>query len=236
MTPFVFRYGTRPGFYTHTADAEFKSVEFFYDRICFDVVASVRSLIPCDQYYVRFQLAPELLHYATCPIITIGPETKFSTTGCQIGPYGQGGSTSNAGTSSSLSSLPASAPVQIANVVVQNAAVATPRVSPGQSVDIAASVTNRGTTNGDTKLILYVNGEAVESKGVTVAGGQTTPVHFYVSRNEPGTYSVFVNSVPAGSFSVDMFTDNDGFIYGIMALLLLGIAGIVYLMVRKKAA
>ena len=139
------------------------------------------------------------------------------------------------GTSLGSSAIPVSAPVQMASVVVQNAAITTSKVSPGQSVDIAASVTNKGAANGDAKLTLYVNGEAVESKGVTVAGGQTAPVHFYVSRNEPGTYSVSVNSVPAGSFTVDMFTGNDNLIYGIMALLLIGIAGTAYLLMRKRA-
>ena len=109
-------------------------------------------------------------------------------------------------------------------------------MSPGQSVDIAASVVNKGTANGDAKVTLYINGEEVESRGVAVSSGQIAPVHFAVSRNEPGTYSVYVNGVSAGSFVVDMFTNNDILIFSIIALFVLGIAVILYTITRKRAA
>jgi uncharacterized membrane protein len=124
----------------------------------------------------------------------------------------------------------------MANIIVQSAAVATPKVAPGEKVDITASVANRGGSNGDAKVTLYVNGQEVESQGIALSGGQTAPLHFYVSRNEPGTYSVYVGGVSAGNFTVDMFTNNDILIYGMIALLTLGIAGILYLVTRKRAA
>ena len=124
----------------------------------------------------------------------------------------------------------------MANIIVQSAAISTPKVAPGEKVDITASVANRGDSNGDTKVTLYVNGQEVESQGITLSSGQTAPLHFYVSRNEPGTYSVYVGGVSAGNFTVDLFTNNDLLIYGAIALLTLGIAGALYLVTRKRAA
>lgn len=127
-------------------------------------------------------------------------------------------------------------PVEMSNIVVQSATVSIPTVSPGQSVDVSAAVTNKGTASGDAKISLYINGEEVESKGVAVAGGQTTPVNFQVSRNEPGTYTVQVGNVPAGSFTVDAFANNDILIYGIIALFALGIAGTLFFILRRRTA
>jgi uncharacterized membrane protein len=124
----------------------------------------------------------------------------------------------------------------MSNIVVQSAAIATPKATPGEKVDVTASVTNKGSSNGDAKVTLYVNGQEVESQGITLSSGQTAPLHFYLSRNEPGTYSVTVSGVSAGSFTVDTFANNDALIYGIIALLTLGIAGILYLVTRKRTA
>ena len=76
----------------------------------------------------------------------------------------------------------------------------------------------------------------MESRGVAVASGQTTPVNFQVSRNEPGTYTVHIDSVPAGSFTVDTFANNEILIYGIIALFVLGIAGMLYFIMRRRTA
>ncbi len=117
-----------------------------------------------------------------------GNVISFTTPGCKVSRPGQASTGAGAGTSPSWAM-----PVQMSNIVVQSAAIATPKVSPGQQVDITASVANNGGSNGDARVTLYVNGQEVESKGVTVSSGQTTPVHFTVSRNEPGTYSVYVS-------------------------------------------
>jgi len=242
--PWAFEYGIKPGVYPYRAnaliDTTTSKVTFDGDYLVLQVVftfkGAVQNLDPCQTYYVRFILDYNIWSVSPCSTVCAPNVVKFATTGCMIKTLGQGGLSSNPGTSPSLSSLPVSAPVQMASVVVQSAAIATTKVSPGQDVDIAASVTNKGTANGDAKLTLYVNGEAVESKGVTVASGQTVPVRFNVSRNEPGTYDVYVNGTPAGSFAVDIFTNNDHLIYFIMALFVMGIAGTVYLMMRKKTA
>ena len=113
-----------------------------------------------------------------------GNEITFTTTGCKVRLPGQGA------TGGSTGSVTSQNPAQMANIIVQSAAIATPKVAPGEKVDITASVANRGDSNGDTKVTLYVNGQEVESQGITLSSGQTAPLHFYVSRNEPGTYSV----------------------------------------------
>jgi hypothetical protein len=45
-----------------------------------------------------------------------------------------------------------------------------------------------------------------------------------------------VSGVSAGNFTVDLFTNNDILIYGVIALLTLGIAGVLYMVTRKRAA
>ena len=169
---------------------------------------------------------------SNCPII-YGNEISFTTDGCKIGPLGQGG----AGTASGLSTVPSwPKPVQMSNIVVQSASIATPKVAPGEKVDVTASVTNNGSTNGDARLTLYVNGQEADSQSVVLAAGQTAPVHFYVSMNEPGTYSVHVGNVPAGSFTVDVLANNDLLIYGLIALFTIGIAVVIYMVTKKRTA
>jgi uncharacterized membrane protein len=124
----------------------------------------------------------------------------------------------------------------MSNIVVQSATVATAKVSPGESVDIAATVTNKGGANGASKVTLYINGQEADSKGITLSSGQSTTMHFSVSRNDPGSYTVLVNGVPAGSFTVDLFTNNDVLIYGIIALFTIGIIGVLYLVVKRRTA
>jgi hypothetical protein len=168
-----------------------------------------------------------------CPDPTYGNVITFTTDGCKIGPLGQGG----AGTASGISTVPSwPKPVQMSNIVVQSATIATPKVAPGEKVDVTASVTNNGSTNGDARLTLYVNGQEADSQSVVLAAGQTAPVHFYVSMNEPGTYSVHVGSVPAGSFTVDVLANNDFLIYGLIALFTIGIAVVIYMVTRKRTA
>jgi hypothetical protein len=182
---------------------------------------------------VGLGFSPNVKFINSTPRIYPGNEITFTTTGCQIstGPLGQGGSV---GTGSTAISTPG--PIQMSSIVVQSAAITTPKVAPGEKVDVAASITNKGSSNGDAKVTLYVNGQEVESQGITLSSGQTAPLHFYLSRNEPGTYSVTVGGVSAGSFTVDTFANNDSLIYGIIALFTIGIAAIIYMVTRKRTA
>ncbi|MCX6006508.1 MAG: hypothetical protein NTZ34_04505, partial [Chloroflexi bacterium] len=73
-----------------------------------------------------------------CPDPTYGNVITFTTEGCQIRPLGQG----SVGVGSGNSAVPSwPKPVGMSNIVVQSATIATPKVAPGEKVDITASVT-----------------------------------------------------------------------------------------------
>jgi hypothetical protein len=74
-------------------------------------------------------------------------------------------------------------------------------VDPGNMVTINAMVANIGDTPGVSLITLYINGLAVESKDVEVAGGVSERVTFNVSRDVPGTYTVGIDEL-SGSFKV----------------------------------
>jgi hypothetical protein len=59
-------------------------------------------------------------------------------------------------------------------------------------------------------------------------------VKFSVSRDEPGSYSVYVGSVPAGTFEVDQFADPNLILYISGALMLLALAGGVIVMATRR--
>jgi hypothetical protein len=257
-----FQYGTVPGVYTHTTTpVPMSSSNTVSTRVtglnpCTRYYArAVLTYIEPAKYHsephnflfsflsggplhtgmhglgVGLGFTPAGKHLNLPPVSNIyGNIITFTTTGCQIGVLG-GGSTGNTNSSQTTTST-----IPMANIIVQSAVISTPKVAPGEKVDVTASVTNEGGSNGDAKVTLYVNGQEVESQGVTLSSGQTSPLHFFVSRNEPGTYTVTVGGVSAGSFTVDVFTNNDFLIYGIIALLTLGVAGTLYLVTRKRSA
>jgi hypothetical protein len=246
-----FQYGTEPGAYNNEIAATGGSADGHF-------WTAVSGLNPCTTYYCRVKLHMEgyvedrLYQYGdtvqgagvgldykhlqrlfnfidgfeTCPDF-YGNEVSFRTDCPFIGPGGSGGGGTGA---------TSTGPSNMSNIVVQSATVVTAKVSPGESVDIAASVTNKGGSTGASKLTLYINGQEADSKGITLTSGQSTTVHFSVSRNDPGNYSVRVNGVPAGSFTVDLFTNNDALIFSIIALFTVGIVGVLYLVVKRRTA
>jgi len=249
-----FQYGTQPGVYTHQT----QQVEIFQSG---PVLAQVGGLTPCTTYYYRLVLnlvAPtdnslyrygdtlqgagvglnytnvqQLINNHTYQESSVipGEELSFRTFCPLTGGQSSGGGNSGGGTGTNPTG-----PIGMSNIVVQSATVATAKVSPGEKVDIAASVTNKGGSNGTTKVTLYVNGQEAESKGITLSSGQSTMIHFSVSRNDPGSYTVRVNGVPAGSFTVDLFTNNDALIFSIIALFTVAIVGVLYLVVKRRTA
>jgi hypothetical protein len=126
------------------------------------------------------------------------------------------------------------APVQLANISVKSASLSSTRVSPGTPVTVTANVANTGTGNGVSIVKVYVNGAEESQQGVSVNSGSTTQVSFDITRNEPGTYTVYAGSVNAGTFTVDAFTpDTILFISG--ALILFALAGGVFWVTRRRA-
>ena len=125
-------------------------------------------------------------------------------------------------------------PMHISNVVVQTASLSTDKVAPGAPVTVTASVANTGTADGSSQIKLFVNGQEEAHQGVTLSSGSSNPIKFTVSRDEPGTYSVYVGSIPAGSFVVDQFADPNIILYISGALLLFALAGGVIFMATRK--
>jgi hypothetical protein len=131
----------------------------------------------------------------------------------------------------------AQGPAPIANIAVQSASLSTAKVAPGTPVTITADVANKGTADGSTQIKLFVNGQEEAHQGVTLASGSRTPVKFTVSRDEPGTYSVYVGSIPAGTFEVNQFADPNLVLYISGALILLAlVGGVVFMASRKQQA
>ena len=127
-------------------------------------------------------------------------------------------------------------PVSIPSVSVQSATLSTQRVTPGSPVTVTAIVTNKGTVNGTARITVYINGQEEASQGVAVSSGNSVPVTCTVSRNEPGSYTVYVGGVNAGSFVVDEFSD-PGIILILSCALLFAsfLLGLIYLW-RKQSS
>jgi len=249
-----FRYGASPGSLTSSTSPVV--LPFAQTTAIFTGYAA--GLLPCSTYYAQaVVVTPEPIGYTPGPsdaLIALSPSSlsglgiglnqpvmhvpsstpanatfygniiSFTTPGCSpvVTPHGTGAMGFNGGA------------VGLSNITVQTASVASSKVAPGEKVDITATVTNRGTVNGATSITLYINGQEVESQGITLASGQSTPLHFFVSKNEPGTYSVQVGGVSAGSFTVDTFANNDILIYGIIGLFTVAIAGVLFMLARKR--
>jgi hypothetical protein len=237
--PFVFEYGTTPGVYAYRVNADMVSeiqhwsVDGEYAVLTWDITfkGTANNLSPCTTYYVRLRYLDTIPFPAEC-LSVIGPnEISFMTIGCPA-YIGSGSHQSGGVTGISLMAPPTNLP----NNVVQTAVIASNRVSPGEKVDVSATITNKGGSNGTSKVTLFINGQEVESKGITLSSGQSTTVNFTTSRNDPGAYTVHVNGVPAGSFTVDLFNNNDVLIYGIVALFTIGIIGVLYLVFRRRPA
>ena len=142
--------------------------------------------------------------------------------------------TSNHHRGSTLEPMAPQGPAPMANIAVQSASLSTAKVAPGAPVTVTANLANKGTANGSTQVKLYVNGQEEAHQGVTLSSGGNTPIKFTVSRDEPGSYSVYVGSLPAGTFEVDRFADPNLILYISGALLLFALAGgVIFMMMRR---
>jgi hypothetical protein len=138
---------------------------------------------------------------------------------------------------SSSPTMPAASqkPVSLSNVTVKSASLSATKVTPGAPVIVTANLANTGTGNGTANIKVYVNGSEESQQGVTVNSGGTSTVTFDVTRNEPGTYTVYVGGTPAGSFTVDQFTP-DTILYISAALIFFAlIGGTLVLLGRRRA-
>jgi len=105
-------------------------------------------------------------------------------------------------------------------------------VKTEETVTISLNVTNDGEVTGTYTAELKINGDVVDSKAVTLEGGQSEPVSFAVSASEAGTYEVTVSSL-SGSFTV--VKSSIWWIYLIIAAVVI-IGGVLALRFRKKTS
>jgi len=74
------------------------------------------------------------------------------------------------------------------------------------------------------------------SQGITVESGKSVPLTFAVSRSEPGAYQVYVNNVPAGSFTVEAVRVSDILLYTSLAYILSSLVlAIIYVRKRRSS-
>jgi hypothetical protein len=129
---------------------------------------------------------------------------------------------------------PPQPPVSLPSISVKSATLSAARVAPGTPVTLTANVANTGSVNGATRLTVYVNGQEESSQGVTMETGAVSPVTFNISRNEPGTYTVYVGGVNAGSFVVDQFANGLPIAIGIGALFLFAFIAVLIVYRRSQ--
>ncbi len=145
-------------------------------------------------------------------------------------PYTGIGTGSSDGSSGSISSTFSQMQTVVnPTFIIQGASISLSQTS-GEPVTINATVSNTSTVNGVTKVKLYINGQLDSEQAVTVASGRQMPISFSVSRNEPGTYQVYVNGTSAGSFTV---SDNSTILYVSIGCLFLAFVLGVILIYRR---
>lgn len=115
---------------------------------------------------------------------------------------------------------------------MQQATVSATEVTPDSPIYITATVTNKGSVNGNAVVKLIVNGEEESKQSFSVASGSTIPVAFTIQKSQPGTYNVSVNNTFAGSFYV---SDNSTILYVSIACLFLAFVLGVILIYRKAS-
>ncbi len=166
-----------------------------------------------------------------------GPgDADHTVNGVIVDPGGLAVPASGQVQSSSSSYMPSGqAPVRLSNIVVQSAALSASAVEPGTPVTVTAVVVNKGSANGASLIKVYIDGQEEASRGVTLAGGSSSPVTFTVNRSQPGTYAVYVGGVAAGSFTVADYIDSNIVLFVSSALVLTALVlGVIYIQRKRQ--
>ena len=150
-------------------------------------------------------------------------------------PAGPGFSPDKAPVGASNIALPPQ-PVALPSLHVQSASLSASSVEPGSPVSVNAVIANSGAVNGNMKVVVYVNGQEETSRGIVVEKGGTLPIKFTLTRTEPGTYSVYVGGVSAGSFSVGDSAGSNSVLFISAGLLVVFVVGVLVLVRRRRAS
>jgi len=112
-------------------------------------------------------------------------------------PPGGGGSGGSGG------GAPSTTPTGESDIRVVGADLTPTEVEPGDRVDITGVVENQGGRSSTATIRLFVNGEYTgDSRHVELDSGERTTVEFTERFEEPGQYTVDIESVRAGTVTV----------------------------------
>jgi len=126
-------------------------------------------------------------------------------------------------------------PIQLSNVVVKSASLSAEKVTPGTPVEITATLVNRGQVKGNASVRLYVNGQVDSVKGITLESGKSRLITFTAIKDRPGTYSVYVDSYPVGSFAVEQNIDPNIILYVSLLMILTSLVlAVIYFRRRRQ--
>jgi hypothetical protein len=116
-----------------------------------------------------------------------------------------------------------------AHFVASGLSITPAEVKTGEAVTISLNVANDGEESGTYTVELKINGSTVDSKVVTLGGGENQAVSFAVSASEAGTYDATASGL-SGSFVVK---SSMWWIYLIIAAVVI-ILGLLALRFRRK--
>jgi uncharacterized membrane protein len=132
--------------------------------------------------------------------VTVGPESSQTVTFTRT--FEEAGTFAIAVDEVAAGTLTVEVPP--ANLSIRSATLDRERVRPGESATVAVTVANDGGESGTRSLNLSVNGSVVETRTVTVAGGESRTVNFTRTFEEAGTFATAVDEVEAGTLAVEV--------------------------------
>ncbi len=88
-------------------------------------------------------------------------------------------------------------PQKPAAFITSNLSITPVRMKPGDTATVSVIVTNTGDRQGTYKVILNVNSIAEDSRDVTLVGGESKSVTFNITKSQPGTYAISIDTLSA---------------------------------------
>jgi hypothetical protein len=119
-----------------------------------------------------------------------------------------------------------------AHFVASGLSITPAEVNTGEAVTISLNVANDGEENGTYTVELLINGSGIDSKIVTLGGGENQAVSFAFSASEAGNYDASAAGLN-GSFTV--LKSSMWWIYLIIAAVVV-LAGVLVLLIRRRAS
>ncbi|OGO39688.1 MAG: hypothetical protein A2147_05215 [Chloroflexi bacterium RBG_16_57_8] len=138
------------------------------------------------------------------------------------------------------------APVGAATFAVKDLEISPNELRPGGKATAAVMVTNNGARTGSYTVVLKVDGSAISTREVTLAGGASERVEFSVPGNAPGSFAVSVENLsatltvgaaPAFATSPSTSSSNRSAVFGTIPALISAaalVAVLILMVLRRK--